>query len=133
MRTRPPRAHMPIAVKRAVAERQGGICLCGCNTPIWTSKKCNVEWDHAPSIRLRDLNRKGDDYIPKQNDPDYIVARCKASHRIKTSGRGATTAFSDIGAIKKERRRGRPMKPKRTIAVRPFPKVQRKFGKDHAR
>lgn len=127
MRTRPPRAHIPVAVKREVVARQNFLCKCGCNQAVSEKPKTNTDFDHHPALRLRELNRKGDDYIPAQNDPDYIVARCKASHRIKTSGRGATTAFSDIGAIKKERRRGRPMKPKRAIPSRSFPKIARKM------
>jgi hypothetical protein len=123
---RPPRRNIPIAVKRAVAQRQGGICLCGCKTPIWTKQKCNVQWDHDPALRLRDVNRRKSDYIPAQHDPDYIVGRCGASHAAKTHGRGATTAGTDAGKIKKERKREKlhraPNKPKRGWLSRPLGK-----------
>lgn len=125
MRERPARTHIPIATKRAVFERQDGICQCGCKTEIWTGRKCNVEWDHMPALRLRNINRDGTDYDPPQNDPRYLVARCKDSHAIKTRGAGATTAGTDIGAIKKERRRGRKMKPKQKIPSRPMGKGRR--------
>jgi hypothetical protein len=120
MRERPPRAHMPLAVQRAVVARQNGVCGCGCGQAVSEKPKSNTEFDHMPSIRLREINREGDDYIPPQNDPDYIVARCPASHAAKTRGTGATTAGTDIGNIKKERRRGRPPKPKQKIPSRPF-------------
>lgn len=126
MRDRPARVHIPIAVKREVAARQGDVCQCGCETPIWTGRKCNVEWDHCPALRLREINRAGDDYTLPQNDPRYIVARCRASHAAKTRGHGATTHRSDMGEIGRERRRGRKMKPKpkwakgKKIPARPF-------------
>jgi hypothetical protein len=110
---RPPRLYIPIAVKREIAERQDGICECGCGTPIWTGKKCNIQWDHDPALRLRDVRADGTDYIPAQLDPRYIVARCPTSHSAKTHGTGATTAGTDTGKIKKERWRARPEKPKR--------------------
>ena len=34
--TRPKRKHIPIAVKREVAFRQGGYCPCGCGLAIVT-------------------------------------------------------------------------------------------------
>lgn len=107
---RPARRAIPIGSKREVAARQGGICECGCDTPIWTGKKCNIEWDHDPALRLRNINADGTDYDPPQHDPDYIVARCEASHDRKTHGTGATTAGTDAGKIKKERRRAKPKK-----------------------
>lgn len=139
MRTRPARKNIPMAVKREVATRQGGICQCGCGTAIaWPEgDKCTVEFDHMPALRLREINRAGTDYIPAQNDSDYIVARCTESHLIKTSGSGATTAGTDIGAIKKERRRGRPPRPKtnwpkgQKIPSRPFPKGAPRIAQDN--
>ena len=113
MTDRPPRKHIPMAVKRAVFTRQGGICLCGCKTPIWMEivvngkkkLKCNVIWDHSPAIRIRDISDDGLDYVPHQLDPNYLVARCPESNRRKTTGNGATTAGADAGLIKKERHR----------------------------
>lgn len=109
---RPARLHIPVAVLRDAARRQGGFCLCGCRTPCWVDAKQTkslVEWDHDPALRRRDVNEAGTDYIPPQLDPAYIVGRCEASHLVKTSGSGATTAGTDIGAIKKERKRQKAM------------------------
>lgn len=126
---RPKRLHIPIAVKREVAKRQAGICQCGCNTPIWNETgKCLVQWDHDPALRIRDINRRGTDYIPPQLDPAHIVARCPVSHHKKTRGTGATTAGTDVGAIKKLRKRERKPKPKRPIPSRPFSKQHRPFN-----
>jgi hypothetical protein len=120
MPSRPKRKHIPIATKRDIAARQNGVCECGCGTPIWTGRKCNVEWDHMPCLRLRDVLLDGSDYIPAQLDPRYIVARCRRSHKVKTSGSGATTAYSDIGKIKKERRRDRAPRFKHKIRSQGF-------------
>jgi hypothetical protein len=129
---RPARKHIPIAVKRAVARRQNGVCQCGCGTVIFSDSlgsrtaSPNIQWDHDPALRLRDVNRRKTDYVPRQNDPNYLVARCRPSHRAKTSGTGATTAGTDTGKIKKERKRakkGRKTRwPSRKIPSRPFPK-----------
>lgn len=118
---RPPRLYIPLAVRRVAAAMQAEICQCGCNTPCWADAKktkANVQWDHDPALRRRNVNRAGTDYVPPQLDPRYIVGRCATSHLIKTSGTGATTAGTDIGAIKKERKRNKALagitKPKRT-------------------
>lgn len=113
---RPKRKNIPRRTKDIVLARQGGICLCGCGS----SDK--LEFDHVPALRLRDLTPDGKEYIPGQHSASHIVARCKPSHRAKTSGTGATTAGSDIGAIKKERKRSRKPKFKRKIANRGFQK-----------
>lgn len=130
---RPPRLHIPIEVKREAARNQGGICQCGCKTPCWADAKQTkalVQWDHDPALRRRNVNRAGTDYVPRQLDPRYIVGRCAASHLIKTSGTGATTAGTDIGAIKKERKRNKALaglaKPKAKIQGRGFRKDVRR-------
>lgn len=135
-RPRPPRLYIPIAVKREAARLQGGVCPCGCGTPCWADEKQTkslVEWDHDPALRRRDINEAGDDYVPPQLDPAYIVGRCEASHLVKTSGSGATTAGTDIGAIKKERKRNKALagkqKPKRQWSSRGFRKdISRGFN-----
>jgi hypothetical protein len=116
-------------VKRIVAERQGWKCLCGCNqTLVFVGARCTLQWDHHPALRLRQPNVRGTDYVPGQNDPDYIVARCRDSHARKTHGTGATTAGSDIGAIKKERKVVRPEKTKRAWSTRKTRWPKRRFG-----
>lgn len=119
---RPARRHIPLKVKRIAAELQGGICQCGCGTPCWADEKQTtalVQWDHDPALARRNIAWHGMDYSPPQLDPRYIVGRCRASHLRKTSGSGATTAGTDIGAIKKERKRNKALagkaKPKAKI------------------
>lgn len=125
---RPKRKAVCMASKRIATARQNGICECGCGTPIWTGKRCNIQWDHMPALRLRDVRPDGKDYIPAQQDPAYIVARCRASHAAKTHGTGATTAGSDTGRIKKERKRA---KPKREYRWNSRPMQSRGFDKRH--
>lgn len=109
---RPKRKYIPLAVKRAVANRQHWVCKCGCGTEIVHRK---VHWDHEPALRLRDIAADGSDYLPPQNDPDYLDALCPEAHHAKTHGTGASTAGTDIGKIKKERKRCRPPKPKQRM------------------
>jgi hypothetical protein len=154
MTARPKRRAIPMAVKRAVAERQNCLCKCGCRKLVMVTYgrravfMAGIHFDHQPALRLRDVNAAGTDYDPPQHSARHIDARCAQSHRVKTSGAGASIAGSDLGKIVKERRRGRPQKPKRTwplqkvnrtgkassglvarsggkIPSRPFPKVHR--------
>lgn len=115
MTDRPKRRYIPKAVRLIVFRRQRGVCACGCKRPVWFGM--DIHLDHEPALRLREVNAEGTDYIPPQLSPDHIDAVCPAYHHWKTHGGGATTAGSDIGKIKKERRRARAPKRKR-----PFPK-----------
>lgn len=120
---RPKRKAVPQYVRLIVAERQGGVCKCGCGTPIWTGKKCNVQWDHEPALRLRDIDVVAGDYIPPQHDPRYLDGLCRDAHQAKTNGTGASTAGTDTGKIKKERKRMKgPKKFKKRIQSRGFEK-----------
>lgn len=133
-RQRPKRKHIPIAAKREVSTRQGDGCKCGCGRMVrgWTMGTqrevwgTGIHWDHEPALRLRDVNRKGTDYIPRQNDPKYLVARCAESHKIKTIGAGTSRkrsmAGTDIGKITKERGRVRAAAAKPS---RPVPRASR--------
>lgn len=140
-RPRPPRLHIPIAVKREAARLQGGVCPCGCGTPCWgdaKETKALVEWDHDPALRRRTVNEAWTDYIPPQLDPRYIVGRCEASHDRKTRGSGATTAGTDAGYIKKDRKRekllaGALSKPKKQIQGRGFQKGIKLTGQRFAK
>lgn len=118
-RPRPKRQTIRIAVKREVVKRQGGVCPCGCGQAVSEKPKTNTHFDHRPPLRLRDVNRKRTDYVPPQQDPRYIDAICPTEHRRRTCGTGATTAGTDIGNIKKERRR-----EKRRAGAREKPKKQ---------
>lgn len=121
---RPRRKAIPLKVKQAVCERQNWLCLCGCGNNVGTYQhKATTRFDHTPSIFLRVVNDAGTDYVPPQNDPDFIVARCLVSDGRKThGGKRGTTAGSDINAIAKQRRRERAPKPKRKWPSRPMGK-----------
>lgn len=116
---RPKRRAIPVRIKRAVVERQGGICKCGCGQPVSWKPKTNTHFDHEPALRLREVSSAGD-YIPGQHSQAHIDAICPESHHAKTHGTGATTAGTDTGKIKKERKRARAPKPKRRWASRPL-------------
>lgn len=137
---RPKRKHIPIAAKREVSARQGDMCQCGCLQSVRDWKynqqrercgeiwRAGIHWDHDPALALRDVNRRRTDYIPPQNDPIYLVARCVASHKIKTIGAGTSRkrsmAGTDIGKITKERGRVRaaaakPVRPASRLTGRP--------------
>lgn len=108
MTDRPKRRAIPMAIKRAVVERQNGLCACSSGHAVSAEKHAGTEFDHMPALRLRDINKDGTDYIPPQHSPDHIDARAKSCgcHAHKTHGQ-------DRINIKKERRRERPPKPKR--------------------
>lgn len=119
---RPPRRTIPVAVKRAVIARQWGVCHGDrCYAGVDSKPGSNTHFDHAWALRLRDINADGTDYVPHQHDDRYIDALCPPCHHAKTHGTGATTAGTDIGKIKKERKAGRPGKPKRKMQGRGFP------------
>jgi hypothetical protein len=62
-----------------------------------------LEFDHAPALMYRDLDLITQDFLPPQNDPEFIDARVGGDHDQKTFGRKAgaertvTTRGSDIG------------------------------------
>jgi hypothetical protein len=120
---RPKRRAIPVRSKRTVVDRQGGLCICGCGQAVSEKPMTGTHFDHEPALRLRDVNDDGTDYIPPQGHPDFIDARCRPSHKVKTSGasRAAGTAGTDIGKIKKERKRlKRAGRPKRKWQSRGF-------------
>lgn len=113
------RKSIPLSVKRAIDARQGGLCNCGCGTPIGKG----FIYDHWPSLELRPWNEDKTDTVPPANDPNYIQALCSESNKRKTFGSKATTAGSDIQRIAKIKRilKG-PKEPKKKLQSRPFPK-----------
>lgn len=127
---RPARKAIPAAVRRAVVERQGGACRCGCGEVVSARHDGKSRFDHEPALRLRDVNRRRTDYSPAQHHPDYIDALTPACHDRKTRGTGATTAGTDVGKIKKERKRERAIaaavdgalvRIKQSLRGRPWP------------
>jgi hypothetical protein len=82
--------------------------VCGCGEVVSPRTHSGTEFDHEPALILRDVNPAGTDYTPPQLSAEHIDARCKESHRRKTSGSG-TTAGTDIGKRKKERKRAKAL------------------------
>lgn len=128
---RPERKAIPLVIKRAVVRRQKGLCKCGCGQTVSEKPKTNTHFDHEPALRLREINRTRTGYIPHQHDPRYIDARCPGSHRVKTHGAGATTAGTDTGKIKKERKREREAGKKKVSKWIPRKMQSRGFAKGH--
>lgn len=68
-----------------------------------------LQFDHRPPLIARDYDTNAGDFIPPQNDPDYIFALRKAQHLEETTGRkeGAdktvTTRGSDVGEAARTR------------------------------
>lgn len=123
------RKAIPERIKRIIEARQDGKCFCNCNASILPGS--DVEFDHSPSLKMRPINASGDDYVPGQLDPDYIVARCSASHRRKTLGPSqASSVGGDIHAIAKIKRilkkRDGIKKPGRNIQSQGFSKTHTK-------
>jgi len=63
----------------------------------------SLQYDHRPPLNARPYDSKASDFIPPQNDPEFIFAVEKAHHDEKTFGRKAgaektvTTRGSDVG------------------------------------
>lgn len=113
---RPLRKGISDHIKRLVCERQNGFCLCGCGQNVeWKRHGKTTRFDHTPAIFLRIVNDAGDDYVPPQLDPDYIVARCLESDEKRRSGgkSRATTAGRETNGMAKQRKREKPPKLKR--------------------
>jgi hypothetical protein len=96
------RRSMPVAVKlqalwRAIAN--GSLP----NPQEVTIDASDLEFDHRPPLLERDYDEEAGDFMPPQNDPDYIDAKIGADHDFKTFGRRAGaertvhTRGSDVG------------------------------------
>lgn len=95
------RKAIPLAVKLAVVIRQKAADEHG--VPFTDTDVGKIDFDHDPALANRDYDTGARDFIPPQHDPEKIVAKRKAKHLEKTTGRkeGAertvTTRGSDIG------------------------------------
>lgn len=107
------RKHRPVALERLIIDRQYGLCACGrCDGD---QLRLAIQFNHKPPLALREFDAKADDYIPAENNPDYLFAEIAEHHRIGTShplGRH-TTLNSDIHAITKTRHLRNAHKKKR--------------------
>ena len=87
----------------------------------------SLQLDHDPPLGARVRLQSSDGkcrtiYRPAANDPEHLVYRVKEAHRVKTLVRGDHGQFSDLALIRREKKRGRPPKPKRPWPKRSFPK-----------
>lgn len=127
---RPPRKAIPKSVKIAVWTRQNGRCA-HCQHKMESMAGADCQFDHRPPLRLREVNAARTDYVPPQNDPDYLWAVHVPCHLERTTGRRrdaertVTTVGSDAWAMKRERQRTRPKKFRKPIPSRPFPEGHR--------
>lgn len=121
------RPHIPVLVKLHAALLQLGL------------EPHEVELDHDPALALRPIDPETGDTIPPANDPRYLVWRTKADHAVKTTGRKGGSrkgdqANGDIQRVAKVKRilqrnntdPDKPLRQKRTIPSRPFPKREKK-------
>lgn len=92
-RPRPRRKAIPDRLKLEVTLKQGGRCK-ACGEKL--HELADTQFDHRPALVNRNVNAEGSDYIPPQLDPEHIQALHVDCHRVRTSGRPATTAGSDI-------------------------------------
>lgn len=67
------------------------------------------EVDHDPALVNRPYDTEANDFVPAQNDPNFLVLRRREDHAEKTFGRKAgaektvTTRSSDVGEAKRTR------------------------------
>lgn len=97
--------------------------------PVSEKPRTGTKFDHRPPLRLRNVNADWTDYDPPQHSAEHIDAICETEHNRRTYGTGATTAGTDTGYIKKERKRLKAEKPKPKWAPRPMQKATTKWPK----
>jgi hypothetical protein len=137
MRLKRPR--IPVKVKLAVAARQlaerGTAFALDPDLPdehklvllLWLLFQDEPhDLDHEPPLMLRRFNPETGQYVPGANEPDYLVYRTRAEHKIKTLVRGDGAQLSDAGKRRKEIRRKRKATrlkrswPKRKLRSKPW-------------
>lgn len=80
--------------------------------------------DHDPALGAREKVFKNGEHVgyrPAANDPEHLIYRDAAAHRVKTNVRGEHGQHPDRVLIKKQRRRERPTSPKRKTAWKSRP------------
>ena len=106
------RPHMPLSIKLSsalialgfhprAAAKAAGIELPPLPLPYSedTKEVNEIEWHHQPSLGLRVVD--GDDWLPKANDPRFIVPIAKAEHARQTNGDPAIPLSGDKSRISK--------------------------------
>ena len=98
MTTGDKRKAIPLKVKLEVMVRQARCAICGEHLGTLS----NIDFDHEPALVFRPFSTVDGEFVPPQNDPEYLRAVHADCHLYKTSGRvkggkTATTRGSDIG------------------------------------
>ena len=92
-----------------------------------------VHLDHDPSLQnrrqVRYSNGKFAGYNPPANDPDFLIYRTAAEHKIKTLVRGDGAQHSDAALARKNKRIVKNRDPKR----RKYKWPKRKMGRPVSR
>ena len=145
-----PRPYVPLSVRVQVAERQvrqrcvqwRGI-LYGLSEPMPLALRLRrlllalgieePHLDHDPALAARKKiwhAGRVSRYDPDANDPDFLIYREAAAHRVKTNVKGDGAQYPDRVLIKRQRRLERLIRPrtKRKIASRSFAKTKMKIA-----
>jgi len=86
------RPSIPTTVKLDVVIRQEGKCK-ACGERLGQLK--DTQFDHVPALQLRIWCEEIKDTAPQANDPEFIEAKHKVCHLVKTTGRKGESKFSD--------------------------------------
>lgn len=79
----------------------GPVHICPPIVPSWCAE--DIQFDHSPALTNRPYDTDARDFIPPQNDPQFITPLLKKDHLYKTVGRKpdaektVTTRGSDVG------------------------------------
>lgn len=138
-----PRPYIPLSVRERVIDEQMAEAKL---QPTWAARTAKsiskrvrfkleeffgnrpVELHHRPALVNR--QRDGDDYIPRANDPDYLIYLPADDHDIETRVRGQHGQYSDLAMARKRKRRERKAaRPKRRWPTRKFPARLKRLSK----
>lgn len=104
MTTSEHRKAIPLKVKLQVLINQARCAVCAERL----GELENVEFDHRPPLVAREFDPVAGDYIPPQNDPNYMQAAHSDCHLYLTTGRKGdkkiTSRGSDIGEAARVKR-----------------------------
>ncbi len=129
-----PRPYIPLSIRVRVAERQHIEKWGGWPPRIDLSLRSRLDYilfhlfgvqkaelHHRPALINRP--RCGNDYVPRANDPNYLIYLAADEHDIETRVRGQHGQHSDLALARKRKRKERKAKRRKTKwASRPFPK-----------
>lgn len=95
------RKAIPLKVKLQVLIRQARCSSCGERL----GSISDVEFDHRPALVARQFNETAGDFIPPQNDPEFLEAVHKDCHAQRTFGPGGESRITTRGSDQTETKR----------------------------